>query len=27
VTAWILTIPASAGVAAVVWLGLSALKR
>jgi inorganic phosphate transporter, PiT family len=27
VTAWILTIPASAAVAAVVWLGLSALKR
>jgi len=27
VTAWILTIPASAGVAALVWLGLSALKR
>jgi len=27
VTAWILTIPASAAVAAIVWLGLSALKR
>ncbi|MCM3876830.1 MAG: inorganic phosphate transporter [Thermoanaerobaculia bacterium] len=27
VTAWILTIPASAAVAALVWLGLSALKR
>ncbi|HEX7529266.1 MAG TPA: inorganic phosphate transporter, partial [Thermoanaerobaculia bacterium] len=27
VTAWILTIPASAVVAAVVWFGLSALRR
>lgn len=27
VTAWVLTIPASAAVAAAVWLGLSALRR
>jgi phosphate/sulfate permease len=27
VIAWILTIPASAAVAALVWLCLSALKR